>query len=287
MSRRLSFVVALTLVLALTAPGLVAQAVEPLPSSMASLGDSITRAYNTGPSSFQDYPASSWSTGTTATVNSHYLRMGAQKPAIARVFNDAASGAKMAGLRAQVNVANTQNVDYVTILMGGNDICTKTEGEMTAPATFEGQFRDALGALQTGSPNAKVYVVSIPSVSNLWTVLKGSGSARFTWAVFGICQSMLARPTSTAEADVQRRARVATRNADLNAKLESVCSEFASFAPGSGGCRYDNGAVFGTGFTAADVSTRDYFHPSVQGQKRLACVTWNAGYWQPLVKPIC
>lgn len=289
MSRRLSLVVALTLVLALTAPGLVAQAIEPFPSSMASLGDSITRAYNTGPSSFQDYPASSWSTGTTVTVNSHYLRMGADKPPIDRVFNDAVSGAKMAGLLAQVDVAITQQVEYVTILMGGNDICTRTEAEMTAPTLFGDQFRAALVALKAGSPNAKVYVVSIPSVRNLYDVLKGSGSARFTWLLFRICQSMLARPTSTAQADVDRRARVATRNAELNAKLKSVCEapEFASFAPGTGGCRYDDGAVFGFAFTAADVSTRDYFHPSTQGQKRLACVTWNAGYWQPLVKPIC
>ena len=38
------------------------------PSSMASLGDSITRAYNTGAFPFTDAIANSWSTGTSSTV---------------------------------------------------------------------------------------------------------------------------------------------------------------------------------------------------------------------------
>jgi len=151
---------------------------------------------------------------------------------------------------------------------------------MTDPALFETQFRSALAALTAGSPTSKIFVASIPNVTNLWTVLKGNGSARFIWSIFGICQSLLARPTSTLAADVQRRANVATRNQALNEKLQVVCKAFAA-------CLYDDGAVFSTAFTAADVSTRDYFHPSVNGQKRLACATWNASYWAPLSKPTC
>jgi hypothetical protein len=32
-------------------------------------------------------------------------------------------------------------------------------------------------------------------------------------------------------------------------------------------------------FTTSDVSTVDYFHPSVTGQKHLAGETWAASYW--------
>lgn len=277
MFRRRSLTTVLALGLMLTGSGLVAHAAEAPPASIAALGDSITRAYNTGPSSFQDYPASSWSTGTTLTVNSHLLRFGSPAPA---AFNDAVSGARMVDLLAQANVAAGQQPAYVTILMGGNDICTRTEGEMTLPATFETQFFSALDALTAGSPTSKIFVASIPRVTNLWTILKGNGSARFMWALLGICQSLLARPTSMLAADVQRRANVAARNIALNEKLQIVCAKFAA-------CRYDGGAVFNTDFTAADVSTRDYFHPSVNGQKRLACATWNASYWAPLTKPTC
>ena len=269
MFRRRSISAVLAFGLTLTGSGIVAQAAEATPTSMAALGDSITRAYNTGPSAYQDYPPSSWSTGTTLTVNSHLLRFGAPAPT---AFNDAVSGAKMVDLLGQANVAAGQKPGYVTILMGGNDICTKTEADMTAAATFETQFRSALAALTAGSPNSKIFVASIPNVTNLWTALKNNGSARFIWAIFGICQSLLARPTSTALADVQRRARVAARNSELNAKLQTVCAEFAA-------CLYDAGAVFNTVFTAADVSTRDYFHPSPSGQAKLAAVTWAASYW--------
>jgi lysophospholipase L1-like esterase len=274
MFRRRAITAVLALGLTLTGSGLAVRAADPTPTSMAALGDSITRAYNTGPTAYQDYPASSWSTGTTPTVNSHLLRFGAPAPT---AFNDAVSGAKMSDLLAQANVAAGQKPNYVTVLMGGNDLCTRTEAGMTSAATFETQFRSALSALTAGSPNSKIFVASIPNVINLWSALKANGSARFIWAIFGICQSLLARPTSTAVADVQRRARVAARNGELNAKLQAVCAEFAA-------CLYDGGAVFNTVFSAADVATRDYFHPSVSGQKRLACVTWNASYWAPSPK---
>ena len=64
------------------------------------------------------------------------------------------------------------------------------------------------------------------------------------------------------------------RNIDFNTQLETICEqEFAAR------CRYDQNAAFNTKFTVADVSTRDYFHPSVAGQTKLAAVSWAAGYW--------
>jgi len=73
------------------------------PNSMASLGDSITRAFNTGGVPFTDAPGNSWSTGTRTFVQSHYVRILAAEPAILeRDFNDAESGAKVSELEAQV-----------------------------------------------------------------------------------------------------------------------------------------------------------------------------------------
>ncbi len=282
MFRRLPLI-AFVLVAIVVASPIVAHAAVPLPNSMAALGDSITRAYNTG-SAYTDNPAGSWSTGTTASVNSHYTRVLAQNPPIAgKNFNDAVSGAKIADLEGQVSVANGQKVDYVTILMGGNDVCTSSEATMTAKADFNARFKKAMTALALGSPNAKVYVLSVPDVYNLWAILKNNGSARFTWAIFGICQSLLARPTSTAQADVDRRARVQQRNKDFNVQLATICAEYATYLAfgSSGQCRYDGDAAFNTKFVPSDVSTRDYFHPSLLGQKKLASVSWSAGYWGP------
>jgi len=246
-----------------------------LPSSMASTGDSITRGYNTGSSSFADNPAASWSTGTTASVNSHYQRLLARNSAISgHAFNDAKTGAVMADLNGQMTTVAGQHVGYVTVLMGANDACTKTVAGMTSVATFTSQFTTALNTITSQSPATLIYVASIPNIYQLWSLEHNNGSARFIWAIGGICQSMLANPTSTSSADVSRRATVLQRVVDLNAALAQTCAKYSA-------CRFDGNAVFNTAFTTSDINTRDYFHPSLSGQAKLASVSWSAGYWGP------
>ncbi len=125
---------------------------------MASTGNSITRAFNTGPIPFTDYPADSWSTGSTTAIGSHYVRILAAHPAIAgHAQNDAVTGAQMTDLLGQVQTAVNQQVGYVTILMGANDACTATEQEMTSVATYTAQFQAALDTLTT-EPAGRAYL---------------------------------------------------------------------------------------------------------------------------------
>src|SRR5215212_3797224 len=192
---------------ALGKPAPADPAVVGYPNAIASTGDSITRAFNTGTFPFTDAPANSWSTGSNNTVLPHYLRILAAHPAInGHTYNDAVSGAVMADLAGQVATVNGQGVDYITILLGANDACTSTEAGMTPVATFQAQFQAALAALSAGSPSARMFVLSVPDIYNLWNILHNDSSARSTWALFGICQSMLANPTSTDPLDVARRA---------------------------------------------------------------------------------
>jgi hypothetical protein len=83
---------------------------------------------------------------------------------------------------------------------------------------------------------------------------------------------MLANPTSLDQADVDRHNRVRDRNIAFNAVLARVCAQYAQ-------CRFDQGVAFNTPFSATDISTRDYFHPSIAGEAKLSAVTWNYGYW--------
>jgi PKD repeat protein len=249
-----------------------AAATPPLPASMAAVGDSITQAASSGGSLGANYPQNSWSTGTNATVNSHYLRLLALNSAInGRNYNRSVSGAKMADLNAQMqNVVGLQP-DYLTVLIGGNDLCTDTVAEMTSVSAFRSQFEVAMATLGAGAPNTNVYVVSIPNVYHLWELFKGNWWARFIWSAGNICQSLLANPTSTTQADVARRAAVAQRNVDFNTQLAQVCAAAVH-------CRWDGNAVYSTVFTTSDASG-DYFHPSISGQAKLAAVSWGAGYW--------
>jgi lysophospholipase L1-like esterase len=241
------------------------------PASMAALGDSITRAFDAC-GWWHDCPAESWATGTDAAVNSQYVRIRAKNPAISgHAYNDARSGAKIADLAGQVQAAVSQRVAYVTILVGANDACTPTEAAMTPVATFEQRFRTALSALAGGLPNAEVLVLSIPDLKRLWEVGKNNFAARQVWSLAGICQSMLARPTSTAAADNARRDRVRQRVVAYNAVLARACAAYAR-------CRFDGNAVFSYPFALSQVSAWDYFHPNKNGQAVLARLSHEAGY---------
>lgn len=268
-----SLSIALTLVLGALVPVSAAAAgpAIPFPDTMAAVGDSITQAASTAGTLGADAPQNSWSTGTSTSVSSHYLRlMAAGAPVSGQNHNRSVSGARMVDLNAQMaNVVGLQP-DYLTVLMGGNDICTPTEAQMTSVDAFRTQFQAAMATLRAGSPGTNVYVVSIPRVMGLYELFRNNLWARFIWSLGGVCQSLLANPGSTAQADVDRRARVAARNQAFNQVLADVCAATPR-------CLWDGWAAYNTAFTTSDVSG-DYFHPSVAGQAKLAAVSWANGY---------
>ena len=239
---------------------------------MASLGDSITRGFNAC-GWFVDCPSRSFSTGTTSSVNSHYLRILGVNPAISgHNNNDARSGAKAADMAGQARTAVSQGVQYVTMLIGANDACTSSESTMTSVTTFRSQIDAALNTLKSGLPGAKVLVISVPDIKRLWQVGKDTSAARTAWGLFGICQSMLANPTSTATADNDRRNRVRQRVIDFNTQLAQACVAYGA------NCAFDNNAVFNFQFVLSQVSTWDYFHPNSTGQAALAQTSYAAGF---------
>lgn len=265
-------VLALVLTGAAPATSLTADGARPYPTSMSALGDSITRGFNAA-GWYRDWPSRSWSTGTHADVESHYTRLTTLDATIAgQAWNNARTGARMGALAGQATTSVSQGAEYVTVLMGANDACTDTEEQMTTVSAFKTRFAAALEVLAGQDPAPDVLVASIPDLRRLWRVGKDSASARAAWSTYDICQSMLARPRSTDQADVDRRARVRQRVVDYNAALAEVCADHTF-------CRYDDGAVFGYPFVLSQLSGWDYFHPNTSGQAALAEVTWQAGYW--------
>jgi lysophospholipase L1-like esterase len=253
--------------------GLVAQPARaeapPLPASMAAIGDSITRAYDVC-CSYGDHPGQSWSTGSTSYdgIASHYERIKRVNPAITgHAANDAVSGAKMAAAPNQATQAVNQGARYVTILLGANDLCTSSPATMTPTDTFRAQFQQAMATLMSQDRKPYVYVSSIPNIHQLWEVLHGNSVARWVWSTARICQSMLGATRTAAE-----RQQVVDREQAFNRILAEICGAYAR-------CRWDGGAVYNYQFSASQVSTLDYFHPSLSGQAALARVTWAASWW--------
>jgi lysophospholipase L1-like esterase len=265
---RVARIVALVVILV----GLVAQpawAAPPLPSSMAAIGDSITRAYDVC-CSYGDHPGQSWSTGATSYdgIASHYERIRQLNPAITgHAYNDAVTGAKMAAAPNQATQAVSQGARYVTILLGANDLCTSSVSTMTSPEDFRAQFSQAMATLMAQDRKPYVFVSSIPNLYQLWQVLHTNSVARWVWANFHICQSMLAATNTETQ-----RQQVKTREGAFNQVLADVCGGYAR-------CRWDNLAVYNFQFSASQVSTLDFFHPSLSGQAALARVTWAKSWW--------
>jgi lysophospholipase L1-like esterase len=250
-----------------------ANAGPPMPTSMAAIGDSITRATDVC-CWYGDHPAQSWSTGGGVFdgIRSHYERIRAVQPAITgRNFNDARAGAKMRDAPGQAQVAVGQGAHYVTILMGANDACTRSISTMTSVADFRAQFTTTMSILATGLPaGSHVFVSSIPDVYHLWALFRNDPVAQIVWAVAGICQSLLS-PANTEQDRQTVRARVQA----FNQVLAEVCGQYVLL------CRFDDLAVFNYPFTRGHVSRLDYFHPSLSGQATLASITWSRSWWGP------
>ena len=238
---------------------------------MAALGDSISQAAMTC-SSLTSCPANSWSTGSTTSVNSHFLRLRAAGATGLVTSNQAVSGASSVALPGQAQAAASLAPQYVTIEIGANDACTRTVAAMTPTETFKTNVQTALSTLAASGGSPEIFVASIPSLQRLYDINKSSISARLTWALLGTCQSMLANPSSTKAADVQRRADVQKRVDEFNQALWDACAATAK-------CRFDGFAVANYAFVKSDVSTRDYFHPSLSGQATLAALTWPKTQW--------
>jgi lysophospholipase L1-like esterase len=251
------------------APAAVAAApAPPLPDSIAAIGDSITQAVDVC-CFYGNWPGHSWSTGHVPFdgIASHYERIRAQNPAIrGHRWNNAVSGAQMADAPGQARATVGQGAEYVTILMGANDLCG-WDGTLTPTATFRAQFTETLDILRTGLPASHVFVASIPNLYQLWSILRTNPVAQTVWQAAGICPSMLNFFNSPAD-----RQAVIDREAELNQVLEDVCATWAN-------CRFDDYLTFNYDFTRSMVSKLDYFHPSLSGQATLAALTWRASWW--------
>ncbi|HEV8650768.1 MAG TPA: GDSL-type esterase/lipase family protein [Actinomycetes bacterium] len=268
-------VLALVLVLSGTgaAVGTPAGAAPPLPDSIASIGDSVSQAFDAC-CWYGDHPSLSWSTGWLPRdgITSHYERIRALSPAVAgRRWNLAVSGAKMAGGPAQARLAVAHQARYVTVLLAANDLCTSSAAAMTPAAAFAGQWWATLAVLRSGlPPGAHVFVSSIPDLHWLWEVLHTKRRARLAWRLGRICPSMLAQSNSP-----EQRQAVVERTHQYNHILADACAAWSA-------CRFDGLATHRYQFAASQVSVLDYFHPDLEGQAELARVTWAASFWADL-----
>ncbi|MGA4998936.1 SGNH/GDSL hydrolase family protein [Streptomyces arboris] len=239
---------------------------NPKPGSVAAVGDSITRGFDAC-SVLADCPEVSWATGSDSLVRSLAVRLLGEEKAADRSWNHAVSGARMAQLPEQMALAAKERPELVTVMMGANDACRDSVRLMTPVADFRASFEASMRQLRAGAPKAQVYVSSVPDLKRLWSTGRLDEGAKRIWSL-GVCRSMLAEADDLGPAAVARRDAVQERVVAYNGVLRDVCAKDRH-------CRYDGGAVFGFRFTGAQLSPWDWFHPSRDGQARLAEIAYR------------
>ncbi|WP_405886611.1 SGNH/GDSL hydrolase family protein [Streptomyces longwoodensis] len=236
------------------------------PTSVAAVGDSITRGFDAC-TVLQDCPAVSWATGSAPEVNSLAVRLLGRAKAATHSWNYAVSGARMADLPGQMAQAAVRRPALVTVMAGANDACRDSADAMTPVADFRAEFQEALRTLRRTAPKAQVYVASVPNLKRLWSEGRTNPLGKQIWRL-GICPSMLGDADALDAAATRRRDTVQRRVEDYNAVLREVCAQDAR-------CRFDGGAVYAYRFGTDQLSHWDWFHPSRNGQARLAEIAYR------------
>ncbi|MFD5522101.1 SGNH/GDSL hydrolase family protein [Streptomyces sp. NPDC127066] len=236
------------------------------PDSMAAVGDSITRGFDAC-SVLSDCPEVSWATGSDPRVDSLAVRLLGTAGAAERSWNYAVTGARMADLPGQMAQAATRSPELVTVMAGANDACRSSASAMTSVADFRAEFQDAMETLRQALPKTQVYVSSVPDLKRLWSQGRGNPLGKQVWKL-GICPSMLGDADSLNSAATLRRGQVQDRVKEYNQVLREVCAKDRR-------CRFDGNAVFDYRFGTDQLSHWDWFHPSRDGQARLAEIAYR------------
>ncbi|MER6568490.1 SGNH/GDSL hydrolase family protein [Streptomyces sp. NPDC001093] len=255
-----------------SAQGTKARAARPAPvwnrspDSIAAVGDSITRGFDAC-TVLSDCPEVSWATGSDTQVDSLAVRLLGASGAAERSWNYAVTGARMADLPEQMAQAAAHDPQLVTVMVGANDACRSSARAMTSVAVFRADFEEALRTLRAASPRTQVYVSSVPNLKRLWSEGRGNPLGKEVWKL-GICPSMLSDADDLTNAAMLRRDRVQQRVVEYNKVLKEVCARDSR-------CRFDNNAVYDYRFGTDQLSHWDWFHPSRDGQARLASIAYR------------
>ena len=263
-----------------------------LPALLGAIGDSYSQAWSVSPAYLRDHPQFSWVVGTDKNdgVTSLLERVRALGGS-PEVVDAATSGKKMddAPRQASLVVAAAKKLGpgktaYVTFELGTNDICASPDF-MTDPATFTAQLQSAIGTLRAGLPaGSRILMLPVPDFPHFRDITQASAAARDLLALpanLNRCAPYLG--TSSPSALIKANDYLAQYDAGIKAACDDI--EANEAATGRLYCTYNVGLLADSDFTIDDLSTVDYFHPSLSGQAKMAEDAWRADVWASMLLP--
>ena len=255
-----------------------------LPALLGAIGDSYSQAYNTSPQQLHDHPTYSWVVGSARGDGVYSFRERLQALGASLTVVDAAtSGRRMndASRQATLVVAAARKLAagqraFVTFELGTNDLCDDAK---TSPADFKAQLDAAMSILRGGLPaGSKILMLSLPDFDHFRSITQADPQARAGLAE--TVNSQNCAPFLGANGPLSLNQAEAAM-AEYNSILTRVCGAIQSSDGASGrlSCRTDQALLSERDFKIGDLSTVDYFHPSLSGQAKMAAAAWSAADW--------
>lgn len=258
---------------------------------LAGIGDSIMQGFDAHSCELSicfDQPEFSFAQGTAPEVDSLFLRF--EEPGMEFVSVTGAamiSGGSNAITQAKRLCQQKARPNRIVILLGANDVCNATSiPTLPSAEDFATALGDALATLASDdcalSQGSSIHVMSIPRLDLLYTsgVAKSGIDCVSKWSTFGICPLATTSPTD------ETLQGIATAVEDYNAAILKTVAQLQTNTQPERELTFSTDYVddtpnssFGTyNFLPDDLSDVDCFHPSIQGQRKLACTAWES--WQ-------
>lgn len=224
------------------------------PYRVVAYGDSFTAA---GVPGVGDLESISWATGGDPSVGSVLSRVRTTYPT-AVGENAAISGARVRDLDQMWERAHP-DADLVLVLLGINDYCWVTP---TPLAQFSSDVERGFARMRAEHPDAEVIVYAIPDLWRMHELQRSSWEITQLWRGFDYCADTFGAP------DVEGAEILpAFRRDSMNLLLKSAAiRQGFTFSDASGW----------PGWTLADLSPIDGFHPVASGEALLAEAAWSA-----------
>jgi lysophospholipase L1-like esterase len=258
---------------------------------LGAIGDSYTQARAVSPAYLYDHPQFSWVVGTAADdgVSSILERLRALGGSPI-VVDAAKSGTKMADAPRQARIVAAAakqlkpgQTAYVTFELATNDLCDDPKPDLSA---FELDLRDALTTLKAALPaGSRILMFGLPDFSHFRDITQASAAARASLAAppSNRCAPFLGDYTPLTMGQAKNYMAL------FNGIMAKACGELATDAATTGKlfCTWNLAKLSMKDFVLADLSTADYFHPSLSGQAKMAAAAWAADVWSgtPLPTP--
>ncbi len=236
----------------------------PVPTSYSAMGDSITTAFdangsaaNLGSQPYYSY-AVGWNT-SVLSLNSRLNRLYGQGTVTPHLL--AVPGDKAVDMVGQARAAVANGSEFVTVLVGGNDVCNFTGSypnvtfTPTPVASFSNYLNQTFSILRTGLPSSTVISLgNVVNVTRLWTLFSSNLQAVAVYT--HTCPALL-----SAAGRATMQAAIAAYN-----QAEVPIIQHYQLIPFN---------IFDFNFSAPQVNDVDYFHPSISGHQALAALWWQ------------